>query len=76
MDLFLDSDDIYHNSHLEKFNELIITKKQIGIYFSGISFDKYLNDNQYYNLSVVNNVEFVLLNTFATSRACVSSFNT
>tara|TARA_Y200000002_G_scaffold360847_1_gene346446 strand:+ start:6133 stop:7035 length:903 start_codon:yes stop_codon:yes gene_type:complete len=71
---FLDSDDIYHKNHLEEFNNLLkINNYAQGLYFSGLSFGSYSKEKEKYNLSHNNNVEFVLLNTIGTPRACVSS---
>lgn len=71
---FLDSDDIYHESHLEEFKKLIIKSKfQKGIFFSGLSYGKYCNKKEKYNLSHSNNIEFVLINKIGTPRACISS---
>ena len=70
---FLDSDDLYHKSHLEEFIKLIIKSKyQRGLYFSGISYGEYSEKKEKYNLSYSNNIEFVLINTLGTPRACVS----
>ena len=41
---FLDSDDIFHKTHLEKFSEEIKkTKFSKGLYFSGLSLNKFSN---------------------------------
>jgi len=70
---FLDSDDLYYKTHLEEFKKLILkNKSQKGLYFSGVSYGKYCNNKEEYNLSYSNNIEFVLINTIGTSRACVS----
>lgn len=70
---FLDSDDLYHESHLEEFKKLIIKSKfQKGIFFSGLSYGKYCNDKEKYDLSYSNNIEFVLINKIGTPRACIS----
>lgn len=70
---FLDSDDIYHPGHLEEFVK-IIRKNNFceGLYFSGISANSYDNTLQEYNTDSLNDIEFVLLNTFATPQACVA----
>ena len=69
---FLDSDDIYHNNHLEEFKNLITKEaSKRGLYFSGLSFGKYSNSPQEYDLNHKNNIEYVLLNTIGTPRACV-----
>ena len=68
---FLDSDDIYHKNHLEEFKNLINREGlKRGLYFSGLSFGKYSNSPEEYDLSYKNNIEFVLLNTIGTPRAC------
>lgn len=70
---FLDSDDIYHPRHLEEFVK-IIRKNNFceGLYFSGISANSYDKTFQEYNTNSLNDIEFVLLNTFATPQACVT----
>ena len=69
---FLDSDDIYHINHLEEFKNLICREdSKKGLYFSGLSFGKYSESKEEYDLSHKNNIEFVLLNTIGTPRACV-----
>ncbi len=69
---FLDSDDIYHTNHLEEFQNFIKYKKfEKGIYFSGLSYGKYSEVLEEYELSHKNNIEFVLLNTIGTPRACI-----
>lgn len=69
---FLDSDDIYHTTHLEEFKNLITKEgSKIGLYFSGLSFGKFSASSEEYDLSHKNNIEFVLLNTIGTPRACV-----
>jgi glycosyltransferase involved in cell wall biosynthesis len=68
---FLDSDDIYHKTHLHEFNKLInLNGEKKDLYFCGLSHDKYSYDEEQYDLSHKNNVEFVLLNNFGTPRAC------
>ena len=70
---FLDSDDIYHKNHLEEFKQLIEkTNKKEALYISGVSYGEYSEDLEEYNMSYNNNLEFVLLNTIGTPRACVS----
>ena len=69
---FLDSDDVYHTNHLEEFFNLIKkSKDDKGLYFSGLSHGKYTEDLEQYDLSHKNNIEFILLNTIGTPRACV-----
>ena len=71
---FLDSDDIYHTTHLEEFKNLINQNySKRGLYFSGLSNGSFSNAKENYNLSNKNNIEFVLLNTIGTPRACVHS---
>ena len=68
---FLDSDDLYHKNHLDEFDKLIKSKNSNpGLYFSGVSLGKFQEDQQFYNLSGKNNLEFVLLNTIGVPRAC------
>tara|TARA_B110000483_G_scaffold90105_1_gene111257 strand:- start:531 stop:1421 length:891 start_codon:yes stop_codon:yes gene_type:complete len=70
---FLDSDDLYYKTHLEEFKKFITESKfQKGLYFSGLSYGKYCNEKEEYNLSYSNNIEFVLINTIGTPRACIS----
>ncbi|MDG1689561.1 MAG: glycosyltransferase family A protein [Flavobacteriales bacterium] len=69
---FLDSDDIYHTNHLEEFKNLINQNDlKRGIYFSGLSYDKYSEDFEEYDLTHKNNIEFIFLNTIGTPRACI-----
>tara|TARA_B100000035_G_scaffold51655_1_gene40255 strand:- start:1433 stop:2326 length:894 start_codon:yes stop_codon:yes gene_type:complete len=69
---FLDSDDVYHSSHLHEFHNLINNKgSKKGLYFSGLSYGKYSENFEEYDISHKNNIEFVLLNTIGTPRACV-----
>ncbi|MDA9894029.1 glycosyltransferase family 2 protein [bacterium] len=69
---FLDSDDIYYTNHLDEFKNLIKVKRlKRGLYFSGLSFGNYSDSTEEYDLSYKNNIEFVLLNTIGTPRACV-----
>ena len=68
---FLDSDDLYHTSHLEKFKKLINkNNKQPALYFCGLGKNIFDNENYHYNNTHKNNIEFVLLNTVGTPRAC------
>ena len=70
---FLDSDDIFHKTHLEKFSEEIKkTKFSKGLYISGLSINKFSKAKEKYDISGKNNLEFVMLNTIGTPRACVS----
>ncbi len=68
---FLDSDDLYHESHLEVLHELI-QKNQFekGLYFSGVSYGRFEISKQNYDTSGNSPLEFVLLNTIGTPRAC------
>lgn len=69
---FLDSDDIFHKTHLEKFSEEIKkTKFSKGLYFSGLSLNKFSKEKEKYDISGKNNLEFVMLNTIGTPRACI-----
>ena len=69
---FLDSDDIYHTNHLEEFKNLINQKdSKRGLYFSGLSYGKYSEDFEEYDLTHKNNIEFIFLNTIGTPRACI-----
>jgi glycosyltransferase involved in cell wall biosynthesis len=69
---FLDSDDIYHANHLEEFKNLIKKEdSKKGLYFSGLSYGSFSNEEENYNHSYKNNIEFVLLNTIGTPRACI-----
>ncbi len=68
---FLDSDDLYHNNHLETFFNFISEHQfKKGLFFSGVSYGKYDESQQYYDNSGKNNLEFVLLNTIGVPRAC------
>ena len=70
---FLDSDDVYHADHLNEFAKLIKSKNNTqGLYFSGLSFDEFQLKDEYYNLLGKCDLEFVLLNTLATPRACIA----
>jgi glycosyltransferase involved in cell wall biosynthesis len=69
---FLDSDDIYHKNHIDEFKNLIKkTGSKRGLYFSGLSYGKYSENFEEYDLTHKNNIEFVLLNTIGTPRACI-----
>tara|TARA_B100000768_G_C11245177_1_gene361409 strand:+ start:517 stop:1437 length:921 start_codon:yes stop_codon:yes gene_type:complete len=69
---FLDSDDIFHKTHLEEFYKLIVKNSFIkGLYISGVSYIKDSTQKEDYDLSHSNNFEFVLLNTISTPRGCV-----
>jgi glycosyltransferase involved in cell wall biosynthesis len=68
---FLDSDDLYHESHLEVLYTLIQKNEfKKGLYFSGLSNGSFENSKQYYDTSGNSPLEFVLLNTIGTPRAC------
>ena len=68
---FLDSDDKYHRNHLYEFCKLIKQSNcKKAIYFSGASKEFYSTIPFPYNYNYENNIEFLLLNTIATSRAC------
>lgn len=70
---FLDSDDIYHSSHLMKFCKLIKENSyEKGLYFSGVSINKYDKTLQEYDTSGKSDLEFVVLNTIGTPRSCCS----
>lgn len=70
---FLDSDDYYHTTHLENFVDLITNKGfEDALYFSGVSVNKFSQGEQKYYTSVQNKIEFILLNSLGTPRACVS----
>ena len=69
---FLDSDDVYHTTHLEEFKNLINQKDlKRGLYFSGLSYGKYSENFEEYDLTHKNNIEFIVLNTIGTPRACI-----
>lgn len=71
---FLDSDDYYHETHLKRFRELIKSRNDIpGLYFSGLSMNEYNDAEMVYDSSFNNSIEFVLVNSFSTPRACVSA---
>ena len=71
---FLDSDDYYHETHLQRFVELIKSKNSIsGLYFSGLNMNTYSEVPMVYNTIFNKNIEFVLVNSFSTPRACISS---
>ena len=64
---FLDSDDLFHKTHLEEFKSLIkLNNLKKGIYFSGVSIGEFSKELEIYDLSHKNNIEFVMINTFAT----------
>ena len=68
---FLDSDDIFHKTHLEEFYKLIVKNSfKKGLYISGVCENKLIEKKETYNLSYSNEIEFVLLNTISTSRGC------
>ena len=68
---FLDSDDLYHESHLEVLHELIRNNQfEKGLYFSGVSYGRFEISKQNYDTSGNSPLEFVLLNTIGTPRAC------
>jgi glycosyltransferase involved in cell wall biosynthesis len=70
---FLDSDDLYHSSHLEVFQRLINNNDSIkGLYFSGLSKEIYSSDLEFYIEGSFSKIEFVLLNTIGTPRACIN----
>ena len=70
---FLDSDDIYNKNHLQEFYNLINKNNfNKGLYFSGMSKNDYCESIEEYDLSHKNNLEFVLLNSIGTPRACVA----
>ena len=70
---FLDSDDLFYKTHLEEFKKLIkFNNYKKGIYFSGLSNGEFSKELEIYDLSHKNNIEFVLINTFATPQACIS----
>lgn len=70
---FLDSDDLFYKTHLEEFSKLIkFNNYKEGIYFSGLSNGEFSKELESYDLSHKNNIEFVLINTFATPQACIS----
>lgn len=70
---FLDSDDVYHNSHLQRFKDLIDENNQkAALYFSGVSLNQYDETSFKYNENHQTAQEFVILNTLATPRACIA----
>lgn len=70
---FLDSDDVYHNSHLQRFKELIDENKEKAVlYFSGVSLNQYDETRCKYNENHQTAQEFVILNTLGTPRACIA----
>ena len=69
---FLDSDDLFYKNHLEEFKKLIIRNNfSKGIYFCGLSKGGFSPKKEKYDVSGNNGIEFVLLNTIGTPRACV-----
>jgi len=71
---FLDSDDYYHPTHLQCFKDLIAEHpEKPALYFSGVSMNQFDDTPCQYNENHQTAQEFVLLNTLATPRACVSS---
>ena len=61
---FLDSDDYYHETHLQRFKDLIDkNKSKPGLYLCGFSINQYCQDKMEYNHSSRNNLEFVLINS-------------
>lgn len=69
---FLDSDDYYHEKHLQKFQTLILdNKNQAAIYFSGMSYNSFSTKKERYKTAVKNNIEFIFLNSIGTPRACI-----
>ncbi len=69
---FLDSDDLFHTTHLEEFKKLLVKNNfKKGLYFSGVSYNNYSPSQENFDLSHSNNFEFVLLNTISTPRGCV-----
>jgi glycosyltransferase involved in cell wall biosynthesis len=69
---FLDSDDVYHSSHLHEFHNFINNNdSKKGLYFCGLSYNKYSEDFEEYDLTHKNNIEFIFLNTIGTPRACI-----
>ena len=70
---FLDSDDYYHESHLQNFVDLIKKHKESeALYFSGVSLNNFNKTEFKYNESYKTNQEFFFLNTIGTPRACIS----
>ena len=68
---FLDSDDLYHFNHLEIFYNFISQHQfKKGLFFSGVSFGKYDEKEQFYDDSGNNNLEFILLNSIGVPRSC------
>jgi glycosyltransferase involved in cell wall biosynthesis len=69
---FLDSDDTYHRNHLFEFYKLIEKSNcKKALYFCGVSYNFYSSTPFSYNYNYKNNIEFLLLNTIGTPRACV-----
>jgi glycosyltransferase involved in cell wall biosynthesis len=71
---FLDSDDLFHKTHLEEFYKLKVKNNfKKGLYVSGFSYTEHTTQKENYDLSHSNNLEFVLLNTISTPRGCVDN---
>jgi glycosyltransferase involved in cell wall biosynthesis len=69
---FLDSDDLFHETHLTEFNKVIKSNNfQVGLYFSGLSCETYSQENEKYNLDYKKNIEFIILNSIGAPRACI-----
>ena len=69
---FLDSDDIYYSTHIEKFEKLINKyNDQQAIYVCGVSFESYDSAPQKY-IRQKSNLDFVLINPIGTPRTCIS----
>ena len=70
---FIDSDDVYHETHLLEFKNLINKNKNLdGLYFSGVSFGSYDNKLEKYDTTHKSAFEFILLNTIGVPRSCCS----
>ena len=70
---FLDSDDVYHSTHLQNFVELINKhQKKPALYFSGVSMNEYDSTQFVYDENYKTAKEFILLNSLGTPRACVA----
>jgi glycosyltransferase involved in cell wall biosynthesis len=70
---FLDSDDVYDFDHLSTFLSLIEQKHyKDALYVSGVSFGSRSHEPQVYYTNAETDLDFVLLNTIGTPRACVS----
>lgn len=69
---FLDSDDLYYPTHIEKFEKLINdNNNQQAIYVCGVSFESYDPAPQKY-IEQKSNLDFVLINPIGTPRTCLS----